>query len=42
MLRSVNIDDKTVEKCDKYAKENGLSRSAVIRLALNTFLREVS
>ena len=31
------LDEKTREKIDKYAKNHALSRSAVIRLAVNDF-----
>ena len=42
MIRCVNLDETTVRLCDDYGKKYGLSRSAVIRLAVNTFLKEVS
>lgn len=34
---SVTLDKKTKELCDKYGKEHSISRSAVIRLAVNEF-----
>ena len=35
--KCVNFDNFTVEKCEKYAREHGLSFSSIVRLAVNEF-----
>jgi len=37
MQRNINLDDKTTKKLDEFAEKHSLSRSAVIRLAVNEF-----
>jgi len=39
-IKSINLDENTLKKCDEFGKKHALSRSAVIRLALNEFLQE--
>ncbi len=36
-VKSINLDRKTIQRCDNFGIEHGLSRSAVIRLAVNEF-----
>jgi len=37
MNHCISIDDKTIKKLEKYGNDHSLSRSAVIRLAVNDF-----
>jgi metal-responsive CopG/Arc/MetJ family transcriptional regulator len=41
-IKSINLDENTIQKMDEYAKQHALSRSSVVRLALNIFLREAN
>jgi len=37
---TLNIDDRSLQKIDRYAKDRGLSRSSAMRLIINTHIGE--
>lgn len=40
MKINISLDDELVERCDRYAKENYLSRSGLISMALTQYLNQ--